>query len=239
MSRAGRWMPLAAVVALLCAAMLASVYANPTIPGLAGDASRTGSLRENPPQIRPEPTATATVAPEPATSLPTWLGWALAALAAAVVIVVAILIWIFARDGLARRRMPLRRELSDPITVAQASRGIRLAVDEGLAELDDASADPRRAVIACWVRLERAAAEAGTPRGVGDTSTDLVSRLLAGHMVSGDVLAAFASVYREARFGTHTVDLAMREQARAALRQMRDELRQIRDELAGAVAVSR
>src|SRR5262249_18730925 len=104
-------------------------------------------------------------------------------------------------------------------------------VDEGLADLDDADADPRRAVIACWVRLERAAAEAGTPRGVGDTSADLVSRLLASHMVSGTVLAAFASVYREARFATHTVDVAMREQARAALRQ-------VRDELAAGVAVS-
>jgi hypothetical protein len=38
------------------------------------------------------------------------------------------------------------------------------------------------------------------------------------------VLDGFASVYREARYATHTVDTAMREQARAALRQLRDEL---------------
>ena len=85
-------------------------------------------------------------------------------------------------------------------------------------------ADPRRAVIACWVRLEQAAAAAGTPRQPGDTSTELVGRLLREHQVSADVLEAFAAVYREARFAPHEVDLGMRDQARAALRRLRDEL---------------
>ncbi len=56
------------------------------------------------------------------------------------------------------------------------------AVDAGLADLDDG--DPRAAVIACWVRLEEAAAAAGTPREPGDTPGELVLRLLAGHQVS-------------------------------------------------------
>jgi hypothetical protein len=42
--------------------------------------------------------------------------------------------------------------------------------------------------------------------------------------VSAGVLDAFAAVYREARFATHTVDIGMRDQARAALTQLRDEL---------------
>jgi hypothetical protein len=102
---------------------------------------------------------------------------------------------------------------------------IRAAVDEGLLELDIEDQDPRRAVIACWVRLEAAAAAAGTPREPGDTSTELVERLLAEHAITPSVLAGFGAVYREARFGTtHVVDATMREQARAALRQVRDEL---------------
>jgi hypothetical protein len=98
-------------------------------------------------------------------------------------------------------------------------------------ELDDRDTDPRTAVIACWVRLEEAAEEAGVPRLAGDTPTDLVSRLLRGDPTAGvpaiasaDVLDGFAHVYREARYATHTVDERMRDQARAALRRLRGEL---------------
>jgi hypothetical protein len=98
------------------------------------------------------------------------------------------------------------------------------AVDAGLAELSDTDADPRRAVIACWVRLERAAAAAGTPRELGDSPTDLVARLLGAHQVSRPVLSRFAGVYREARFTTHPIDDTMRDTAVGALRHLRAEL---------------
>jgi hypothetical protein len=43
-------------------------------------------------------------------------------------------------------------------------------------------------------------------------------------VVSADVLAGFAEVYRIARYATHTVDERMRDQARAALERVRAEL---------------
>jgi hypothetical protein len=98
------------------------------------------------------------------------------------------------------------------------------ALDAGLLDLSDTDRDPRRAVIACWVRLEQAAADAGTPRHPGDTPTDLVGRLLAEQRVDAGVLAAFAEVYREARYATHTVDDRMRGQARTALQRLRADL---------------
>src|SRR5204863_9458777 len=101
-------------------------------------------------------------------------------------------------------------------TSAQARDQLIAAVEAGLSDLDDADADPRRAVIACWVRLEQAAAAAGTPRNVGDTPTELVTRLLTGHAVSAAVLYWLAEVYRLARYATHTVDATMRDQARGA-----------------------
>jgi hypothetical protein len=79
-------------------------------------------------------------------------------------------------------------------------------------------------VIACWVRLEEAAAAAGTPREPGDTPSELVLRLLGEHQVSAPVLYQLAEVYRLARYATHTVDTTMRDHARAALGQLRDEL---------------
>jgi hypothetical protein len=79
-------------------------------------------------------------------------------------------------------------------------------------------------VIACWVRLEQAAAAAGTARLPGDSPTDLVGRLLAEQQVDPRVLAALLAVYREARYATHTVDDQMRAQARSALEQLRADL---------------
>jgi hypothetical protein len=98
------------------------------------------------------------------------------------------------------------------------------ALDAGLEELSDTDRDPRRAVIACWVRLEQAAAAAGTLRHPGDSPTDLVGRLLREQRVDGNVLAALLDVYRQARYATHTVDDEMRRQAITALERLRADL---------------
>jgi hypothetical protein len=74
------------------------------------------------------------------------------------------------------------------------------------------------------VRLEAAAAAAGTPRAAGDSPTDLVARLLGAHQVSRPVLSALARAYREARFTTHPIDQRTRQTAVDALRHVRTEL---------------
>jgi Domain of unknown function (DUF4129) len=223
-----KWVPLAAVVALLGAAMLASMFANPVIPPLIEGGREPRNIPQTQPVATAEATATPTASPTAApqvTTVPAWLSWAVTAVClAAFVIVIVALLWVLLRDRLVQRRRALAVDPGRPPTVGETERHVRAAVDVGLADLDDADADPRRAVIACWLRLEAAAAQAGTVREVGDTSTDLVARLLADHMVSADVLAGLAAVYREARFATHTVDETMRDQARSALRQLRDEL---------------
>jgi hypothetical protein len=220
------WVPLAAVVALLGAAMLASMYANPVIPPLV----EGGRQRQNTPPTVAPPTGEASRPPSPSaspaeTTIPVWLTWAISAVClVAFLTVILMLLWILVRDRLVQRRRALAVDTGRLPAAGETERHVRAAVDVGLADLDDADADPRRAVIACWLRLEAAAARAGTVREAGDTSTDLVARLLADHMVSADVLAGLAAVYREARFATHTVDETMRDQARSALRQLRDEL---------------
>jgi hypothetical protein len=187
--------------------------------------------------------------------LPEWLKIAAIVLAAlVVVVVVALVLRRVTRDALRRRTRTLAPVERAPGVTTQE---VVAALDAGLVELSDTDGDPRTAVIACWVRLEQAAASAGVPRQVGDTPTDLVTRLLRGAatpsdgpaaasgagpagapagapagvpggggpaVVSADVLAAFAHVYREARYATHTVDQRMRDEARAALRRLRVEL---------------
>jgi hypothetical protein len=224
-TRLRRFLPVITVAALLGAAMVAAVYANPSFePGLG----RIGGAQ--PPVAPPTfenqtaaPLPTDTGAPDTAVA-PSWVGNVVSVLCiGAVVALVGLLLWQTLRDRLTTRRTVAAVE--DPAEVRRrAQEGIRAAVDEGLTDLDIADLDPRRAVIACWVRLEAAAAAAGTAREPGDTSSELVERMLAEHAITGTVLAGFAAVYREARFATHVVDEAMREQARAALRQVRDEL---------------
>jgi Domain of unknown function (DUF4129) len=225
-SRLARWVPLASVVTLLGLAMLAATFANPRIdvlppppPPTAPDAT-TSPLDETtaPPTISGTPGAGSYLAID----LPPAVLWILAGLCLLVVLVVlGVLVRLLFQDRIGQRQIEMI-EPELPPTEEETEQTVRAAVDAGLEELDDG--DPRQAVIACWVRLEAAAAAAGTERSPGDTSTELVTRLLARHYVSAPVLAALAEVYREARFARHPVDEATREQARTALRQLRDEL---------------
>jgi Domain of unknown function (DUF4129) len=221
-----RWVPLAAVVALLGAAMLAAVYSNPDVP-LAPTESATfdqAPATEDVNQQRAQPTASALT--PGGGDIPTWITYAISAVCAGLVLLlVGYLAWLAIRTRIARRRRPLSLLAEAVPTLEQTRRDVAAVIDAGLADLEDADADPRRAVIACWVRLEGAAATAGVERGVADTSSDLVARLLATHLVvRGDVLAAFAAIYRQARYAPHEVDTLMRERARAALVQLRAEL---------------
>ncbi len=184
------------------------------------------------------PTAAVTVAPVAVpptapveTKLPTWLSVGLIVLLGlAAVVVVSALLWYLIRDAARRRRDAAGTR---PPTVPAPTTGeVVDAIDAGLADLSDTDGDPRRAVIACWVRLEEAAAAAGTPRRPSDAPTDLVARLLAAHQVSRAVLDPFAAAYSEARYATHVVDTEMRSVARSALGQLRAELRA---EFSGAV----
>ena len=83
---------------------------------------------------------------------------------------------------------------------------------------------PRRAVIACWLRLEHAAAGSGTPRLAADTTADLVARLLAVHKVGEPALGRLAGAYRQARYAPHEVDESLRDTARRALAEVDAEL---------------
>jgi hypothetical protein len=217
-------LPLAAVGALLLGAVVAASLATPQL--------RTAPLPKysHPPDAPPpfsDPPLRAIGAPEetadpqPVIHLPGWLAPLLSALLiAALVAAIAVSVYLLVRG---RRIAALRIGFAEPATAVREQREqVLAAVDAGLADLDDG--DPRAAVIACWVRLEEAAAAAGTPRQPGDTPAELVLRLLATHQVSAGVLYPLAEVYRLARYATHTVDVSMRDQARAALGQLRAEL---------------
>jgi hypothetical protein len=157
-------------------------------------------------------------------TFPSWLAVLAEVLCVVTVaVVVLLLVWYLIRERIRTRTAVTVDEGAAPQPRARVEE-VAAAVDAGLEELSDADRDPRRAVIACWVRLEQAAAAAGTRRQIGDTPTELVLRLLAEHRVSRQVLDGFATVYREARYSTGPVDERMRITAVTALQRLRAEL---------------
>jgi len=218
-----RWLPLLAVAGLLVVAWFLATISSPGITELpleleTGPAASADYGSESPPaQPSVEPGT------GEAATIPEWVLTLGAVLCAVVALGLAgVLAAMMLRAWTAKER-PLMAATGTP-TAMDSTEEVLAALDAGLDELSDADADPRRAVIACWVRLEHAAAHAGTVRQVGDAPADLVDRLLAAHRVSRPVLDRFAAVYREARYATHTIDERMRQTALAALRQLRGEL---------------
>ncbi|MFB9237311.1 DUF4129 domain-containing protein [Plantactinospora siamensis] len=229
-----RWWPSLVVVGLLAVAAVAAGHSSigmRRIPPASEDVPFAPEYPTDLPTPSPVAPLPSGVAQDQPAQLPGWLGPALLGLVVLVVLVLlGVILWAMLGRG---RRRAGRLAPATPLTrsTEQTTEDVVAAVDAGLGQLDDAATDPRTAVIACWVRLEEAAAAAGVPRRVGDTPTDLVARLLRGDRAAGapaiasaDVLAEFAGVYREARYATHVVDQRMRDQARAALGRLRAEL---------------
>ncbi|MEU5913039.1 DUF4129 domain-containing protein [Micromonospora sp. NPDC047527] len=228
-----RWWPVGAVVALLVGAALASAHSSIGANRIPPAAENIPWVPEYPSE---QPASSFPVEPRDAgeatqAQIPQWIATvAIGLLGLAILAALGYLTWILIRGVMRRttRALPAQRARR---TAEGTAREVVAALDAGLVELDDQDTDPRVAVIACWVRLEEAAAAAGVPRLPGDTPTDLVTRLLRGDptagipaIVSADVLAEFAHVYREARYATRDVDEGTRDQARAALRRLRGEL---------------
>lgn len=123
------------------------------------------------------------------------------------------------------------RETGAPATQpdeATAAQEVREALRAGLADID-AGGDARRAIIACWLRLERAAAAAGTARMAADTPGDLVTRLLSRHRVSRRALEQLAGAYRRARYAPAEVGDDLLQVAGRALRDVDAELAPLAD----------
>jgi hypothetical protein len=132
---------------------------------------------------------------------------------------------------------------------ARRGRGSRKALEEQLAvvldeTLDDlrAEADPRRAIIAAYARLERVLGANGVPRRAAETSDEYLPRVLRDLELDSGAIERLTALFTRAKFSQHDVDSAMKEDAIGALEQVRDELRLARERLRPvpdpAVAVS-
>lgn len=226
-ARLRRWLP----VLLVALALAGAGWAAAGGAGLSG-----GELPPPPPDEIPTPPAAsnpalATGSPvagsgdSTGADLPAWLGWLVSAVFLTLFAGLVGLLLYFGGRYLVSERVRRREIVDQPASQpgGALTQEVRDAVRAGLADID-AGGDPRRAVIACWLRLERVAAEVGTARLAADTPTDLVTRLLAAHRVSDRALSRLAGAYRRARYAPAEVDDDLLVTARQALREIDAQL---------------
>jgi hypothetical protein len=102
------------------------------------------------------------------------------------------------------------------------------ALDDALDDLR-AEADPRRAIIAAYARLERVLASNGVARHASETSDEYLARVLRDLELRPDAIGRLTELFTQAKFSHHDVDSTMKESAIGALQHVRDELRAMND----------
>jgi hypothetical protein len=164
----------------------------------------------------PEPPASVPAPAPPSTlELPavdtrfTWLP-----VLAVAVTVAALLAIVFAQLAAERRRRggPRQRQAL-----------LAELLDDTLDDLER-EPDPRRAVIAAWARMERGLAASGLPRHAAEAPFEYAARVLGQARVRPEAVHRLTDLFERAKFSRHTIDLAMRGEAIAALTEVRREL---------------
>ena len=108
-----------------------------------------------------------------------------------------------------------------------AEAALAAALDAVLADtLEDlyAEHDPRAAVIAAYARMEQTFAAYRVPRQEAETPLEYVARVLDSLRVSSWAVRRLTLLFERAKFSSHEVDTAMKQEAIATLAAVRAEL---------------
>lgn len=112
-------------------------------------------------------------------------------------------------------------------TEPRAAPDLARAAELGLAEIDRAGRDPRRAIIACYAVMERHLGQIpGAQPQACDTPTEVLARAVSHHALASGNAAALVALFAEARFSGHPMTERDRVQAVAILSRVLDELRE-------------
>jgi hypothetical protein len=117
-----------------------------------------------------------------------------------------------------------RRSSKGALSERELVEQLAVVLDEAVDDLR-AEADPRKAIIAAYARLERIFAANGTPRLASETADEYLPRVLHDLEVDPAAVGRLTDLYTQAKFSHHAVDPAMKEDAIAAFEQVRDDLR--------------
>lgn len=124
--------------------------------------------------------------------------------------------------ALGRRRMPTVSpacpEESAPTPEPVAGADLARAAELGLAEMGDLSRDPRAAIIACYLAMERELEKSpGTVPQDSDTPSEVLARAIEQQALPAGSATVLVDLFEEARFSPHVMDEGHRADAVGAL----------------------
>jgi hypothetical protein len=143
-----------------------------------------------------------------------------------IAVVVGLVLAAVVAHAVAQRRAR-RRQRSKTVLAAELAAVLDQTLDDLRAE-----ADPRRAIIAAYARLERVLAANGVPSRPAETPDEYLPRVLHDLSIDPNAAERLTKLFTRAKFSQHLVDTAMKEEAIGALELVRDELRLAREKQA-------
>ncbi|ABM11029.1 MULTISPECIES: DUF4129 domain-containing protein [Mycolicibacterium] len=212
-----RWRPLLiAAAALLVWSVLMLLLMRWASPGVVDDAP--------PPAPGADARAETDRGPAPQTPTGDGGGSVFVLLAGTTILLLALSV---AATLLGRRRAPAPPPPVDPATVGTtpAEPDLARAAELGLAEMGDLSRDPRQAIIACYLAMERELEKSpGTIPQESDTPSEVLARAIERHALRADTGIELVDLFEEARFSPHVMNEGHRADAVRALRQVQHQL---------------
>jgi hypothetical protein len=188
------------------------------LPGATPNAADTTTVPKGPPPDVPPKSAPGS------TDLLGYFSWA------TVVFLVVIVVGTIVATRRQRRRGPLAPFAPDDVDVPQprdsGSESLARAAEVALAEVGDLSREPRKAIIACYVAMERQLSllPDAAPRDF-DTASEVLARAVEHRALAPDSATQLVDLFDEARFSPHEMNEGHRDAAVAVLTQVLDELR--------------
>jgi hypothetical protein len=116
-----------------------------------------------------------------------------------------------------------RSRRSRPSAHRELAEELELVLTETLDDLES-EPDPRRAVIRAYARMEKVLAAHGLPRNPAEAPLEYLARVLRELQVRAEAAHALTELFERAKFSQHEIDVAMKEEAIAALATVRDDL---------------
>jgi len=119
-----------------------------------------------------------------------------------------------------------RRQSAFPVEDGEedVAHAVSIWLEESLDDLRQES-DARRAVIACYARMERALGRLGLQREPFEAPFEFLERALAHLRAGGDSVRRLTDLFEEAKFSDHVVSERMRADAIDALSRLQRELK--------------